>query len=400
MAELTTTKLNAENHLLLDQPLLRLPYEVSRKNFKTAQKLVEREKETILTALPTTASMSNQGLDVNQTLASLDTMINRMQGLKRKLEGLHEEEKVLNQQSRKRIQHLQELYEIPSLADVKYEKWSRVRLDRLLVDYLLRSGYSESAIALAEEKGINELVDLDVFVQCYAVEQSLRRRSTAECLAWCLENRPALKKMNNNLEFELRLQQYIELQRSGQTVEARRHAQKYIMEKIEGRQPEADRAAGILAYSANTRMDPYRTMFSQARWDSLANLFVKTHHELFSLPPCPLLHIALSAGLSALKTPSCHSKHASSTANASSSTTSVCPICSTELNELARNLPYAHHTKSHVENDPIVLPNGRLYGRDRLLEMSAKVGLGEGWVKDPTTSEVFESSKISKVYIS
>lgn len=91
---------------------------------------------------------------------------------------------------------MQELYEIPSLADVKYEKWSRVRLDRLLVDYLLRSGYSESAVALADEKGINELVDLDVFVQCYAVEQSLRRRSTAECLAWCLENRPALKKMS------------------------------------------------------------------------------------------------------------------------------------------------------------------------------------------------------------
>ena len=141
-------------------------------------------------------------------------------------------------------------------------------------------------------------------------------------------------------------------------------------------------------------------MFSQARWDDLADLFVKTHHELFSLPARPLLHIALSAGLSALKTPSCHSRYASSTANANSSTTSVCPICSTELNELARNLPYAHHTKSHVENDPIVLPNGRLYGRDRLLEMSAKLGLSEGLVKDPTTAEVFEASKISKVYIS
>lgn len=141
-------------------------------------------------------------------------------------------------------------------------------------------------------------------------------------------------------------------------------------------------------------------MFSQDRWDGLADLFVKTHHELFSLPARPLLHIALSAGLSALKTPSCHSKYASSAAYASSSTTSVCPICSTELNDLARGLPYAHHTKSQVENDPVVLPNGRLYGRDRLLEMSAKLGLSEGWVKDPTTAEVFEASKISKVYIS
>lgn len=141
-------------------------------------------------------------------------------------------------------------------------------------------------------------------------------------------------------------------------------------------------------------------MYSPSRWDYLASLFVKTHHELFALPARPLLHIALSAGLSALKTPSCHSQYASSSSNASSSTTSVCPICSTELNDLARNVPYAHHTKSYVESDPIVLPNGRIYGRDRLLQMSAKLGLPDGQVKDPTTQEIFDASMIRKVYIS
>lgn len=124
-----------------------------------------------------------------------------------------------------------------------------------------------------------------------------------------------------------------------------------------------------------------------------------THNQLFSLPARPLLLIALSAGLSSLKTPSCHSKHTSSTANASSTTTSVCPICSTELNELARKLPYAHHTKSYVEDDPVVLPNGRVYGRNRLIEMGLKVNLERGYVTDPTTSEVFLEAKIRKVYI-
>jgi macrophage erythroblast attacher len=78
----------------------------------------------------------------------------------------------------------------------------------------------------------------------------------------------------------------------------------------------------------------------------------------------------------------------------------VCPICSTELNELARNLPYAHHTKSSVESDPIVLPNGRIYGLHRLLDMSKKVGsLEAGKVKDPTTGEIFDESDMKKVYI-
>lgn len=103
---------------------------------------------------------------------------------------------MLHNQSRRRIQHLQHIYEIPSLADVKYEEWSRIRLNRLLVDYLLRNGYGDSAVALAKEKGIEDLVDLDIFVQCHAIEESLRRRSTAECLAWCTEHRPLMKKTN------------------------------------------------------------------------------------------------------------------------------------------------------------------------------------------------------------
>ena len=123
-------------------------------------------------------------------------MIGRMQNLKRKMEALHNEEKILQSHSRRRIQHLQDLHKIPSLADVKYDEWSRVRLNRLLVDYLLRCGYGESARALAKEKGIEELVDLDIFVQCHRIEQSLRNRNTSECLAWCAEHRPMMKKLD------------------------------------------------------------------------------------------------------------------------------------------------------------------------------------------------------------
>ncbi len=122
-------------------------------------------------------------------------MIERMQSLKRKMEDLHEEEKILHQNSRKRIQHLQDLYEIPSLADVKYDEWSKIRLNRLLVDYLLRSGYGESARALAREKGIEQLVDLDIFVQCHRIEESLRNRGTHECLKWYSDHKPMMKKM-------------------------------------------------------------------------------------------------------------------------------------------------------------------------------------------------------------
>ena len=141
-------------------------------------------------------------------------------------------------------------------------------------------------------------------------------------------------------------------------------------------------------------------MYSHERWNKLADLFVRTHHGLLGLSTQPLLHIALSAGLSALKTPSCHSEFTSSSSNASSTTTSVCPICSEELKELARPVPYAHHSKSFVESDPVVLPNGRIYGRDRLMQIAAKLGLEKGTVKDTITGDVFDESEIRKVYIS
>ena len=157
---------------------------------------MEREKEYLLPALKESANASlSSSQTPDQTLASLNPMISRMQNFKRKLQTLHDEEQAIQAQSKKRIQHLQDLYEIPSLADVKYDDWSRIRLDRLLVDYLLRAGYSKSGEKLAKEKGIEDLVDLDVFVQCQKIADSLNRGETKDALMWCTENRTALKKL-------------------------------------------------------------------------------------------------------------------------------------------------------------------------------------------------------------
>lgn len=176
-----------------------------------------------------------------------------------------------------------------------------------------------------------------------------------------------------------------------------------------------------MAYPPDTFVEPYQvlrdarfcmqlqqltlflqTLYSQERYPHLADLFVQTHHNLFSLPPTPLLHIALSAGLSALKTPACHSQHALSvTANTGAP---VCPICSTELNELAKNVPYAHHTTSSMEDDPVVLPNGRVFGRERLQLLNEKLGTKKGWYRDPTklgeNDVEWEEGSIRKVFIS
>ncbi|EXJ83898.1 hypothetical protein A1O1_07527 [Capronia coronata CBS 617.96] len=429
--DFSSIKLNPDSHVLLDQPLLRLPHELVKRNFRNTQRYVERERDHILPALKDTANAAlSSSQTPEQTLASLDAMILRMQTFKRKIERLHAEEETLHDHSAKRIKHLQELYEIPSLADVKYDQWARTRLDRLMVDYLLRSGYSKTAGSLAETKQISHLIDLDTFVTCHKIASSLNRGETKEALAWITENKNSLKKLitapykSTNLEFELRLQQYIELIRAGtiaKKLEARMYAQQYLIPHASSRPEAIMQAAGLLAQEPDTQAEPYRALFAPSRWHHLSNLFVETHHSLLSLPVQPLLHAALSAGLSALKTPACHSAYnpaSSSTPGHAriATNTSLCPICSMELNELARNVPYAHHTTSFVESDPVVLPNGRIYGRERLEELQRKFAMAglagggdggshdvqigkEGEVRDPTTGESFPWEQVKKVYI-
>jgi macrophage erythroblast attacher len=358
-----------------------------------------------------------------------------MQTFKRKLEKLHTEEESLHDHSAKRIRHLQDLYDIPSLADQKYEEWSRTRLDRLVVDYLLRSGYSRTATSLAHAKQISHLIDLDVFISCHKIASSLQSAEPREALAWINENKSQLKKLTpspyktTDLEFELRLQQYIELIRLNTTskkLEAQQFAITHLAPHASSRRDRIMQVAGLLAQSPETIAEPYASLFAHSRWDYLSNLFISTHHTLLSLPTQPLLHVALSAGLSALKTPACHSVHnpaSSATPGHArmSTSSSLCPICSMELNELARNVPYAHHTTSSVEVDPVVLPNGRIYGKGRLEELQRKllmasgagggfasgveegkdgVRIGEtGEVRDPTTGESFGWEEVRKVYI-
>ena len=122
-------------------------------------------------------------------------MIARMRGLKRKLNACSEEETRLHQQSQSRTRHLGELYGMQSLDDVKYEEWSRTRLDRLLVDYLLRYGYKDSATALSKEKGIEDLVDVETFIQMSRIRESLQNGRVTEALSWCTENKKELRRM-------------------------------------------------------------------------------------------------------------------------------------------------------------------------------------------------------------
>ncbi|KAI0388999.1 CTLH/CRA C-terminal to lish motif domain-containing protein [Xylariaceae sp. FL0594] len=412
MGDYVASKLDHGSHLLLDQPLLQHPVELLRKNLRSARFEAEKDGSYVKDALRKAATDCFNGrLSQQDALKSLDNMITRMRGVKRKLTAFAEEENRLRRQEEARVNHLAELYNMYSVDDVKYEAWNRIRLDRFITDYFLRQGYIDSARALARERGIELLVDIDTFEQMNRIRKSLLNKSVQEALVWCTagDTKKELRKMDSNLEFMLRYQQYIEIVRNqSQTKpdDALAHAQKYLFPYRTTYPTEVNHACGLLAIAPEDvdKVAVYRELTAPARWEMLADLFTRTHNTLLSLPSIPVLHIALASGLSALKTPACHSIHPDSAAAPSHHTSlslamNVCPICSTELNELARSVPHALHTISHVEPDLLLLPNGRAYSKARLQEYAKKAGLLDGQVKDLRTGEVYGEERLRKVFI-
>lgn len=176
--------------------MLRLPNELLRKNFRSAHFVIEKDTTALKALLKDSATAAVSGCASQQdVLRNLDAMIARMRGVKRKLTAYADEESRLHIQTAARISHLDELYSIHTVDDVKYEAWSRRRLDRLLADYLLRHGFIQTAADLARERSIENLVDVDTFVNVSRIYEALLRGSVVEALAWCTENKKELRKM-------------------------------------------------------------------------------------------------------------------------------------------------------------------------------------------------------------
>ena len=67
---------------------------------------------------------------------------------------------------------------------------------------------------------LKDLVNTEVFIQAWEVEQDLDKRKLDSCLRWCKDNRSRLRRLKSNLEFSLHVQQFIELVREDKQMQA------------------------------------------------------------------------------------------------------------------------------------------------------------------------------------
>ncbi|KAL8490174.1 hypothetical protein ACS0TY_013065 [Phlomoides rotata] len=132
------------------------------------------------------------------------------------------------------------------------------RLKRILVDYTLRMSYYDTAVKLAESSNIQDLVDIDVFLEAKKVVDALQKKEVAPALAWCAENKSRLKKTKSKFDFQLRLQEFIELVRAENNMRAITYARKYLAPWGATHMKELQRVVATLAFKSNTECPIYK----------------------------------------------------------------------------------------------------------------------------------------------
>ena len=381
----------------LEHPTLKVPYEVLNKKFRSAQKTIDREVCHVQLSTNELEKCLQQNSSIRDVTRALDGMVEKLCIMKRKADESVQDEIESAKACKRRIEHLKSCENMSSAAA---SQWNKNRLDRMLVEYFLRSGYYKTAIDLARHSGIEDLTNIQLFLVSKEVEESLSHRDTAKCLTWCHDNKSKLRKMKSTLEFNVRQQEFVELIRKNQRIEAVSHARKYFNGVEENQLGEIQKVMGMLAFPLDTDIGAYRELLDEKRWNLLVQQFRHENFKLYQLNNHSVFAVTLQAGLSALKTPQCYKEDGSGKR-------ADCPVCGKHLNELARKLPFAHCAQSRLicsiigqplneNNPPVMLPNGHVYGYNALVSMAAD---NNGKIICPATKDEFDLDDAEKVFV-
>ncbi|KAI8815773.1 CTLH/CRA C-terminal to lish motif domain-containing protein [Fimicolochytrium jonesii] len=392
-------KVNHDGLFNIEQPLLKVPAEQLKKAARTTQRYIDYFMKEINADVTKLGKNAGGSVDASQAVKTLDEMVERLVKLKRKIAETKAEEFTSVERTKTRLNHLTDVMSVTSSESPAFNRWCQTRMERLLVDYMLRNGYSRTAQAIASELKIGDLVDIELFAESGQVEEALRNQNCAECLKWCADNRSSLEKIQSTLEFNLRFQEYIELVRAQKKEEAIKYCRKYLITWQAAHMSEIQQAMALLAFSPDTWCEPYKDLYSPHRWTSLIDQFRSSNHALHNLTSQPLLTMTLQAGLSALKTPACYNDD---------DRTINCPVCSADtFGRLAEDLPNAHHVNSCLvdrvtgglmgeDNLPLVLPNGFVYSTKSLAEAALQ---NNGMVRCIKTGDQYHISTARKAFL-
>ncbi|KAL5975557.1 hypothetical protein ACLOJK_019881 [Asimina triloba] len=360
--------------LKLEHQFLKVPLEHLKKTMRANHRTVEKEMNAVIASVADAAA-SDRDMSKEEAVHHLTCLVSKLQGLKRKLEEGSRTEQLQVQRCRARLDHLE-----CAMSTENQMEWTNTRMKRVLVDYMLRMSYYDTALKLVESSNLQDLADIEVFLDAKKVIDALQSKEVGPALAWCSENKSRLKKSKSKFEFQLRLQEFVELVRANNNLRAISYARKYLAPWGATHMKELQCVIATLAFKSNTECPKYKVLFEPKQWDYLVEQFKQEFCKLYGMTLEPLLNIFLQAGLSALKTPYPNFVKA----NFRNDCTKEDPLSQENFRKLALPLPYSkqHHSKlvcyitkelMDFDNPPLVLPNGYVYS-SKVLTLFKNIG--------------------------
>lgn len=294
--------------------------------------------------------------------------MNKIKGIKRKLQETQEEEEKWIKICQKRIDSFEN---------------SEQRIPRLIADHLLRTWSLEAAKEFIKEANLENLVDYDLYVKISPIVLDLEKKQCQEALNWCAENKSRLSKLENDFEYQLHSQVFIELVRKGKKMEAIQYAKKNLKDNVE----RTKKLMTLLIFSGEDT--PYSYYMRNERWNELITDFKETFFQVHGLPSVSPFLILLQSGLISLNAPIPHLSLND-------------PLSNKKYEELTENLPYCIRRTQILcettgelmtdENPPMLFPNGNIYSLKSLVPINGKI-------QDPKTKQIYPFEDLKKLYI-
>lgn len=474
-------------HIQARLELFRVPTELIRANFKSIQRLVEKQKKLVTEDIA--RIKKNPKIPTGVKLEMVRKLIKSFEVFERKLQGLIAKDEEYQSRVVARFENLNELRSYlvakPVLSNSENEdtpaasndmfldlhnnnllNWYRDQTNILLVDFLTKTNNRESGnigVQLLHSLAVHnstllKLVDYDLFENFNKVYNLIvQQHSLAAIVGWFNENRNALKKINSNLEFEINYCKFLSLIENEEINEAIKFSQEnlslygneerykvidqvnrksnltklkeigglLIYVAINGTTTGSFSLPGALFFSSSLmtstpRYSEYRKLLSNERWENLGRCFVENFTQLYGISQNFPLFVYLLAGMASLKTKSCYCNHSNSIfhdnvpkSRSMADSESLqyrgpnhyydllgkinhCPVCSPELFQLARSLPYADLI-TNIFSSPFMLPNGNIYPLKKLADGGFS-GQMVRQVRDPLTGQQYDVEECHRVY--
>ncbi|VDN59992.1 unnamed protein product [Dracunculus medinensis] len=275
----------------------------------------------------------------------------------------------------------------------KNAEWAEQRFNRIIVDYLSRSGYIATAKKLAEQCGIEMMCNISIFENAKKVEESIKRHETGELINWIMNNRSRLRRLRSTLELQARMQECIEMVKQGRRMHAVIYSKTYFRKlPAELWTSQLIQLMGFIGFGMQMA-DTYQNFLSEDRWDFLLTQFQQENARVFQIENSKLFNACFCMGASSLRSPFCKPHH-----------DAQCITCLPHIYSETYDLPYAEAKKTELicqhcndiidENNPaFMLPNGYCY-----CEKSVEQLKKDNSIKCPKTDQVYQMSTVVPVF--